>query len=76
MNKTTDIDKLKHSFMNSIAIINGMSKSASNFINKLPELINTDDFNQKQIEKFLYSMNAIRKQTKKIEDYFQQLLQE
>lgn len=69
-------DKLKHDFLNSIVIINSMTKSASNFINKLLTSMDKNDINQKQMEKFLYSMNTIREQTAKIENYFQSLLNE
>ena len=73
---TTEKDKLKHDFLNSIVIINSMTKSASSFLNKLSTSIDGNDINQKQMEKFLYSMNAIREQTAKIENYFQHLLNE
>ena len=73
---TTEKDKLKHDFLNSIVIINSMTKSASSFLNKLSKCVDGNDINQKQMEKFLYSMNAIREQTAKIENYFQQLMKE
>lgn len=73
---TAEKDKLKHDFLNSIVIINSMTKSASSFLNKLSKYIDSSDINQKQMEKFLYSMNAIREQTAKIENYFQHLLNE
>ena len=69
-------DKLKHDFLNSIVIINSMTKSASSFLNKLSKSIDSCDINQKQMEKFLYSMSTIREQTAKIERYFQSLLNE
>ncbi|EHL29707.1 hypothetical protein LDG_8297 [Legionella drancourtii LLAP12] len=73
---TTEKNKLKHDFLNSIVIINSMTKSASSFLNKLSTSVDGNDINQKQMEKFLYSMNAIREQTAKIENYFQYLLNE
>lgn len=69
-------DKLKHDFLNSIIIINSMTKSASSFINKISRCVDKNDINQKQMEIFLYSMNAIRDQTAKIENYFQNILNE
>lgn len=71
-----DKDKLKHDFINSIVIINGMTKSASSFINKISQTLDPIDDNQNQLEKFLYAMNIIREQTAKIESYFQSLLNE
>ena len=70
--------KLKHDFLNSIIIINSMTKSASNFLYKISgcESNNGNDINHKQMEKFLYSMTAIREQTAKIENYFQQVFNE
>ena len=73
---STDKDKLKHDFLNSIVIINGMTKSASSFINTISQSMNVDDINQKQMEKFLYSMKTIREQAAKIENYFLSLLNE
>ena len=73
---STDKDKLKHDFLNSIVIINGMTKSASSFINTISQSMNVDDINQKQMEKFLYSMKTIREQAEKIENYFLSLLNE
>jgi len=73
---TAEKDKLKHDFLNSIVIIYSMTKSASSFLTKLPKCIDSSDINQKQMEKFLYSMNTIREQTAKIEIYFQSLLNE
>ena len=73
---TAEKDKLKHDFLNSIVIINSMTKSASSFLTKLPKCMDSSDINQKQMEKFLFSMNTIREQTAKIEIYFQSLLNE
>lgn len=64
-------DKLKHDFLNSIVIINSMTKSASSFLTKLSKCMDSNDINQKQMEKFLLSMKIIREQTAKIEIYFQ-----
>ena len=72
----TEQDKLKHDFLNSIVIINSMTKSASSFLNTLSKSTDGGDINQKQMEKLLYSMNTIREQTAKIESYFQKLLNE
>ena len=72
----TDKDKLKHDFLNAVVIINSMTKSASNFINTISQSIESSDINQKQMEKFLYSMSAIHDQTIKIQDYFLSLLHE
>lgn len=73
---STDKDKLKHDFLNSIVIINGMTKSASGFINIILQSMNVEDINQKQLDKFLYSMKTIREQAAKIENYFSSLLNE
>ncbi|AMV16232.1 Uncharacterised protein [Legionella pneumophila] len=73
---STDKDKLKHDFLNSIVIINSMTKSASSFMNTISQSMDTVDINQKQMEKFLYSMSAIREQTSKIENYFLSLFNE
>lgn len=64
-------DKLKHDFLNSIVIINSMTKSAKNFLNKIENIIDKKDINPGQMEKFLYSMDAIQEQTTKLENYFQ-----
>lgn len=69
-------DKLRHDFLNSMVIINGMTKSASSFLNIIAKSIDGNNVSQKQMEKFLYSMNTIREQTAKIENYFQCLLDE
>lgn len=67
-------EKLKHDFLNSIVIINSMSKSASNFLTNFSKNLDENDNNKKQIKRFLHSMDTIREQTKKIEDYFQNIL--
>ncbi|MCA0403913.1 MAG: cyclase family protein [Proteobacteria bacterium] len=61
--------QLKHDFVNSIVIINCMVKSASTIIKHFTTAQNTT-INQKQIENFLYAMDAIQVQTAKIENYF------
>jgi hypothetical protein len=71
---TDEKNKLKHDFLNSIVIINSMTKSASNFLSTISKSIEGNEINQKQLEKYLYSMNAIREQTAKIENYFRCLL--
>jgi hypothetical protein len=73
---STEKDKLQHDFLNSIVIINSMTKSASNFLDKLLPNVDEKNINQKQMEKFLYSMQTIREQTAKIELYFQRLMNE
>jgi len=73
---TVEKNKLKHDFLNSIVIINSMTKSASSFLNKLSKCVDGNDIDQKQMDKFLYSMNTIRDQTAKLENYFQKLLNE
>jgi hypothetical protein len=73
---SADKNKLKHDFINSIVIINGMTKSAENFLNKLSTGTNENNINHQQMEKFIYSMNAIREQTAKIENYFHSLMNE
>jgi hypothetical protein len=73
MNKV-EKDKLKHDFLNSIVIINSLTRSAASFLNTLSSNENT--INQKQMEKFLHSMATIRAQTTKLEKYFQNLLDE
>jgi hypothetical protein len=72
----TEKAKLKHDFLNSIVVINSMTKSASSFINKISSIVDENTINQSQMEKFIYSMSAIRDQTAKIENYFQTLLNE
>ncbi|MBA2657827.1 MAG: hypothetical protein H0U70_12735 [Tatlockia sp.] len=72
----TNKDKLKHDFLNSIVIINSLTKSAANFLHKISPCIDEKKINQKQMEQFLYSMNSIREQTAKIELYFQTLMNE
>lgn len=69
-------DKLKHDTMNSIVIINSMTKSATSLLQKLSECMDCHDPNNKQIEKLLYAMNAILSQTAKIDTYFQHTLNE
>jgi len=69
-------DKLKHDFLNSIVIINSMTKSASSFLNTLAKYEDGNNINQKQMNKFLYSMSIIREQTTRIENYFHRLLSE
>jgi hypothetical protein len=73
---TIERDKLKHDFLNSIVIINSMTKSASNFLNQLPKHIDGNGIKEEQMKKFLSSMKIIREQTAKIENYFQILLKE
>ena len=73
---TLDKTKLKHDFLNSIVIINSMTKSASNFVNRFSNCADKIDINQNQMERFLYSMDTIREQTAKIENYFKILLNE
>lgn len=73
---SADKNKLKHDFINSIVIINSMTKSAENFLNRLTACVDESNINQQQMEKFLYSMNTIREQTAKIENYFQSLMNE
>lgn len=73
---SADKNKLKHDFINSIVIINSMTKSAENFLNRLTVCVDESNINQQQMEKFLYSMNTIREQTAKIENYFQSLMNE
>lgn len=67
-------NKLKHDFLNSMIIINSMTKSASNFFNQLSISMDDNGFNKEQKDKFLYAMSTIRAQTEKIENYFQILL--
>lgn len=74
--KTSKKDKLQHDFLNSIVIINSMTKSASSFLNKLSKSLDSSDISQKQMEKFLCSMNIIREQTARIEIYFQTIMNE
>jgi len=68
--------KLKHDFLNSIVIINSMAKSASNFVNRVSSCANETGISQKQIERFLSSMETIRSQTAILETYFKELLDE
>ncbi|MBA3284237.1 MAG: hypothetical protein H0U27_04160 [Nitrosopumilus sp.] len=67
---SADKSKLKHDFINSIVIINSMTKSAENFLNRLSSSTDENIVNQQQMQKFIYSMNTIREQTAKIENYF------
>jgi hypothetical protein len=72
---TSEKNKLKHDFSNSIVIINSMTKSASSFVNKISKGASDKNVvSPNQIEIFLNSMNAIREQTSKLEKYFQVLL--
>ena len=73
---TTEQNKLKHDLLNSIVIINNMTKSATNFFNLRAEAVAGEEDDQKQKEKFSYCMHAIREQTAKIEEYFEKLLKE
>lgn len=73
---TPDKKKLKHDFLNSIVIINSMAKSASNFVNRVSNCTDKTAINQNQMERFLYSMDSIREQTAKLENYFKILLNE
>jgi hypothetical protein len=73
---SSDKSKLKHDFLNSIVIISVLAKSASNFINKISDPTEKTTINPNQMEKFLYSMNTIQEQTKKLEHYFRILLGE
>lgn len=67
-------DKLKHDFLNSIVIINSLTKSASGFLNKFSTHVGDTDIDQRHMERLLNSMNMIRAQTAKIEKYFETLL--
>jgi len=72
---TAEKNKLKHDFLNSIVVINSMTKSASSFVNKLSKC--TFDSNlvtQNQLKLFISSMDAIREQTSKIEKIFDVLM--
>jgi len=69
-----DKNKLKHDLTNSIVIINCITKSAESFLNRLSANADENKITQQQMEKFLYSMNSIREQTSKIENYFQSLM--
>lgn len=72
---TSEKNKLKHDFLNSIVIINSMTKSASSFVNKISKsVVDKDIASKNQIELFLKSMTAIREQTSNIEKYFELLL--
>lgn len=72
-----DKHKLKHDFLNSIVIINSITKSTSSFLNTLSTPYEDENnVTQKQMEKIIYSMQAIREQTAKIENYFQIVLNE
>ena len=75
---TDEKDKLKHDFLNSIVIINSLTKSASNFveITSLGALDHCDAISPKQIELFKRSMEAIRQETAKIELSFNKILNE
>ena len=66
----TEKNKLKHDFLNATVIINSMTNFATNFFNNIAEQTEKTPSNQKQMEKFSYTMNAIRDQVKKIENCF------
>ena len=71
---TSEKNKLKHDFLNSIVIINSMTKSASSFVSKISKCaFDAGVVSQNQIEIFSSSMNAIREQTSKIEKFFEVL---
>lgn len=72
---TLEKNKLIHDFLNSIVIINSMTKSASSFVNKISKCASDKNtVSQNQLDIFLNSMNAIRVQTSKIEKYFELLM--
>lgn len=72
---TSEKNKLKHDFLNSIVIINSLTKSASSFVNKISKsVVDKDIASKNQIELFLKSMTAIREQTSNIEKCFELLL--
>lgn len=60
--------------MNAIVVINSMTKSASSFLNKLSTHSDQKELQKNQMENFLYSMEAIREQTAKLEGYFENIL--
>ncbi len=70
-------DELQHAFLNAIVIINSLTKSASSFISKISKsTFENSSTNQKQVEIFIKSMDAIREQTTKIEKCFDHLMKE
>ncbi len=73
---SSDKNKIKHDVLNSIVIINSLTKSASSFINKVSNKMDGNDIEQEKLNKFLYSMTIIRQQTAAIERCFQILLEE
>jgi hypothetical protein len=69
--------KLKHDFLNSIVVINSMTKSASSFVNAISKYsTDSNTINQKQLQIFLNSMTTIREQTAKLEMFLNELLDE
>ncbi|HAU1599226.1 TPA: hypothetical protein JBJ22_12115 [Legionella pneumophila] len=62
--------KLKHDFLNSIAIINSTTKSVLTLLTMIVEKTPS----QNLIDKYSNGLNAILAQTTKIESYFEQIL--
>lgn len=72
-------NRLKHDFLNSIVIINSMTKSASSFAEKISKHKLDMDMaivTQKQLGLFLSSMSIIRNEVSKIEKIFTQVIGE
>ncbi|ASQ44718.1 hypothetical protein [Legionella clemsonensis] len=68
----SEVAQIKHDLLNSITIINSLTKSTTNIflqvINK-----NQGNISDEQMNIFFESMDLIRHQTAKIEKYFQVL---
>ena len=68
---TTEKNKLKHDFINSVVIIKSMSKSAATFIDKISDKNMTVTDNQMKL--FKTSMSSIQQEIANIEKLYQSL---
>ena len=67
-----DKNKLKHDFINSIIIINSITKSASSFADKIAD--KTTPVSDRQIDLFKQAMKSIQKEICNVDKIFNSLL--
>jgi hypothetical protein len=69
-------DKLRHDFLNSISVINSMTKSAASFVEKISkiDLDHGSAATTRQLELFIHSMGAIRHEVTKVEQCFNEAI--
>lgn len=67
-----DKNKLKHDFINSIVIINSITKSASSFIDKISD--KNTPISDRQIELFKQAMKSIQNELCNVDKIFNSLL--